>query len=152
MLDFWIFRSFGRADEPDGGWYAGGQCVSEGVDGGGGALVSVVAEGDAAPVRRRLSRSPWAAVGVAVAVSVGGGGLLTASAAPATDDPSSTVTIVPCRLLDTRQSTGERTAPIGDGETVTLQAFGTNGDCTITDVRNRGRNGVGVQEGLYSGQ
>ncbi len=79
-----------------------------------------------------MSRSRWAAVGAAVAVSVGGGGLLTASAAPSPGgEASSTVAIVPCRFLDTRSSTGERTTPIGDGETVTLDAFGTHGGCTI---------------------
>ena len=53
------------------------------------------------PERRGLWRSRWAAVGAAVAVSLGAGGLLVAQAAPA---PSgSTVTNVsPVRILDTR--------------------------------------------------
>ena len=79
-----------------------------------------------------MSRSRWAAVGAAVAVSVGGGGLLTASAAPeAGGEASSTIAIVPCRFLDTRLSTSERTTPFGGGETVDLAAFGTHGGCTI---------------------
>lgn len=93
---------------------------------------SFTAHLDSGSERRRVSRSRWAAVGAAVAVSLAGGGLLTASAAPAsTGDASSTVPIVPCRLLDTRMSTGERTAPLGDDETLTVNVFDTNGDCTI---------------------
>ena len=64
-----------------------------------------------------------------------GGGLLTASAAPSTSgEASSTVPIVPCRFLDTRSSTGERTSPLGADETVTLLAFGAHGGCTIPDA------------------
>ena len=50
--------------------------------------------------RRRLWRSRWAAIGAAVAVSLGGGGLFVANAA--TSAPSSVVTIDPVRILDTR--------------------------------------------------
>ena len=79
-----------------------------------------------------MGRSRWAAVGAAVAVSVGGGGLLTASAAPESAGAvSSTIAIVPCRFLDTRLSTGERTSPFSGGETVTFPAFGNHGGCTI---------------------
>ena len=50
--------------------------------------------------RRRLRRSRWAAIGAAVAVTIGGGGLIAVDAASST--PSSTVTITPVRVLDTR--------------------------------------------------
>jgi hypothetical protein len=50
--------------------------------------------------RRRLWRSRWAAIGAAVAVTFGGGGLFVANAA--SSPPSSVVTIDPVRILDTR--------------------------------------------------
>ena len=57
---------------------------------------SVAVSGD----RRRLWRSRWAAIGAAVAVTLGGGGIFVANAA--TSAPSSVVTIDPVRILDTR--------------------------------------------------
>jgi hypothetical protein len=51
-------------------------------------------------VRRGLWRSRWAAIGAAVAVTLGGGGLFVANAASSV--PSSVVTIDPARILDTR--------------------------------------------------
>ena len=54
--------------------------------------------------RRRLWRSRWAAIGAAVAVTIGGGGLIAVDAASST--PSSTVTITPVRVLDTRTDVG----------------------------------------------
>jgi hypothetical protein len=50
--------------------------------------------------RRALWRSRWAAIGAAVAVTFGGGGLFVANAASSA--PSSVVTIDPARILDTR--------------------------------------------------
>ena len=50
--------------------------------------------------RRSLWRSRWAAVGAAVAVTLGGGGVFVANAA--TGVSSSVVTIDPVRILDTR--------------------------------------------------
>lgn len=50
--------------------------------------------------RRMLWRSRWAAIGAAVAVTLGGGGLFVASAA--TSAPSSIVAIDPIRIVDTR--------------------------------------------------
>jgi hypothetical protein len=50
--------------------------------------------------RRRLWRSRWAAIGAAIAVTFGGGGLFVANAASSV--PSSVVTIDPVRILDTR--------------------------------------------------
>ena len=50
--------------------------------------------------RRYLWRSRWAAIGAAVAVSFGGGGLFVANAASSA--PSSVVSIDPVRILDTR--------------------------------------------------
>lgn len=54
-------------------------------------------------VRSRLWRSRWAAIGAAVAVTLGGGGLFAVSAA---SPESSTVAIDPARILDTRTDVG----------------------------------------------
>ena len=54
--------------------------------------------------RMHLRRSRWAAVGAAVAVSIGGGGLFVANAA--SSPASSVVTIDPVRILDTRTDLG----------------------------------------------
>jgi hypothetical protein len=54
--------------------------------------------------RRGLWRSRWAAIGAAVAVTLGGGGFFAVSAASSV--PSSVVTIDPLRILDTRTDLG----------------------------------------------
>ena len=54
--------------------------------------------------RRGLLRARWAAIGAAVAVTLGGGGIFVANAA--TSVPSSVVTIDPVRILDTRTDVG----------------------------------------------
>ncbi len=54
--------------------------------------------------RRSLWRSRWAAIGAAVAVTFGGGGLFVANAA--SSPASLTVTIDPVRILDTRTDVG----------------------------------------------
>ena len=51
-----------------------------------------------------LWRSRWAAIGAAVAVALGGGGLLVASAADGV--PSSFVAVTPARVVDTRVDLG----------------------------------------------
>ena len=82
----------------------------------------------------RNHRARWAAIGAAVAVSIGAGGIITlANAAGGT---ASTFTpITPCRLLDTRPApaatgaTPPRQVPIGQGETITVPARGDFGKC-----------------------
>ena len=76
-------------------------------------------------------------------VHVGAAALLTAGAMTAftvgqqvfavSSSASSFVSIVPCRLVDTRPDSevGSRTTPIGPEETATLSVSGTNGDCII---------------------
>ena len=80
-----------------------------------------------------VNRIRWAALGAAIAVSVGGGVTLVATASGA-GRSSSFVPIVACRLADTRsgESVGARSTPIGAGETAMFQVTGTNGGCTIT--------------------
>ncbi|MEO8267382.1 MAG: hypothetical protein ABI706_17920 [Ilumatobacteraceae bacterium] len=91
----------------------------------------------------RNHRARWSAIGAAVAVSIGAGGLITfASAAGGT---ASTFTpITPCRLLDTRvdgPATGEplpRNTPIGQGETLTVTARGNFGKCVALSASATG--------------
>ena len=83
--------------------------------------------------RQQVSRLRWAAIGAAVAVTLGGGTIAFVTAAgPGT--ASVFVPITPCRLLDTRpnpQTVGPRATPIGAAETLTVQVTGANGQCTI---------------------
>ena len=51
-----------------------------------------------------LWRTRWAAIGAAVAVAVGAGGLLAASAAESV--PSSFIAVTPVRLVDSRVALG----------------------------------------------
>src|SRR5262245_39870633 len=69
---------------------------------------------------RACLRGRWSALGAAVAVTLGFGGLLTASAAGSTG-ASSFVPITPCRLLDTRagDAVGPRSEPLHVGDTYT---------------------------------
>ena len=91
----------------------------------------------------RNHRARWSAIGAAVAVSIGAGGLITfASAAGGT---ASTFTpITPCRLLDTRvdgPATGEtlpRNTPLGQGETLTVTARGNFGKCVALSATATG--------------
>ena len=67
-------------------------------------------------------RSRWAAVGAAVAVTLGAGGMVAVNAAPS--EPSSFVSIEPTRILDTRSDVG-LDGPFVSGEAQTLQVTGT---------------------------
>jgi hypothetical protein len=79
-------------------------------------------------------RSRWAAIGAAVAVTLGAG-----AAAPHLVGATSTSTdnvfvpITPCRITDTRADAqvGPRGVRLGADETHTVDAHGTNGRCTI---------------------
>jgi hypothetical protein len=90
----------------------------------------------AAPVRRE-GRARWAAIGAAIAVSVGAGGLMSASAAPISSGERATyVPINPCRVMDTRQAPetkGPRNSPLQANETHTITVWGLQGDCNIPD-------------------
>jgi hypothetical protein len=85
----------------------------------------------AAPVSHRAR---WTAIGAAVAVVLGAGGLMTATAVGNNGTRSVFVAITPCRVMDTRpapQTVGPRATPIGGGETHTIAITGTNGNCTV---------------------
>ena len=72
-----------------------------------------------------LSRSRWAAIGAAVAVTLGAGGLISVNAA---NDTSSLVPITPARILDTRS--GDRVGSLdtaGASDPYRLKVVGTDG-------------------------
>lgn len=79
-----------------------------------------------------MIRTRWAAIGAAVAVTLGAGGIgLVSATGPA--GAVAFVPITPCRLIDTRpapQQVGTRVGPIGAGEAATLDSYGTVGECT----------------------
>ncbi|TPW13995.1 MAG: hypothetical protein FD127_1697, partial [Acidimicrobiaceae bacterium] len=80
------------------------------------------------------TRSRWAAIGAAVAVSMGAGGVLTTSASVDFGVRTVLVPITPCRLIDTRRPTdnvGPRATPLGAGEIYEAAVRGANGRCTI---------------------
>lgn len=79
-----------------------------------------------------MMRSRWAAIGAAVAVTLGAGSIAVAGATVSTGDRPVLVPITPCRLMDTRAgaAVGPRSTPIGASETYTVTARGDNGNCT----------------------
>jgi len=83
-------------------------------------------------IRSDVSRSRWAAIGASLAVAIGAGGLLTASAADSA--PTTYVAITPCRVVDTRagsDNVGPRATAIGNGETYSTPFVGAVGRCNI---------------------
>lgn len=81
---------------------------------------------------RQVSRARWAAIGAAVAVSIGAGGVGLTHAI-SNDGGSIFVPITPCRLFDTRpapSTVGPRSTKLDAGETYTQQVTGNNGQCT----------------------
>src|SRR5262245_20698253 len=72
-------------------------------------------------MRTHLLRSRWAAIGAAIAVSsLGGGSILAASASGETNSSTTFISIVPTRVLDTR----EASSPI--------HTLGPNGHATLS--------------------
>ena len=79
-------------------------------------------------------RARWAAIGAAVAVTLGAGGLMTATAVQNSGEKSTFVAITPCRVMDTRpapRTVGSRSTPLGPAETHTIQITGQNGSCEL---------------------
>ncbi len=86
---------------------------------------------------RRSLRARWAAIGAAVAVSVGAGGGFGLADAMAGDSGAGYSAITPCRLVDTRPgdaNVGPRSTPFGAGESVTVAARGAQGRCSATQL------------------
>lgn len=82
---------------------------------------------------QHFNRTRWAAIGAAVAITLGAGGLASVDAAVSSDDGAVFVPITPCRLVDTRgaSTVGPRSRPLGAAETHVVDAHGAEGDCTI---------------------
>lgn len=83
--------------------------------------------------RNGFLRTRWAAIGAAVAVSLGTGGIGLVHATVDSGDRPILVDINPCRLTDTRPDTqvGPRATPLGEGEQYDITAHGANGNCNI---------------------
>jgi hypothetical protein len=83
--------------------------------------------------RPRLNRSRWAAIGAAVAVSLGAGGFGLANATISEGEMPVYIAIDPCRLTDTRPQflVGPRATPYGPNETVTWVGTGAQGNCNV---------------------
>jgi len=78
-------------------------------------------------------RARWAAIGAAVAVVAGTGGVAWSGATNAQLTPSQTL-ISPCRIMDTRSgpnNVGPRATPLNGDEIYTIQVTGLNGNCNI---------------------
>jgi hypothetical protein len=83
--------------------------------------------------RRTPAISRLAVAAAVIALGVIGAGLMTAAAA-GSSKASALVPITPCRLLDTRSgadNVGDRSTPIGHGETFVVPVWGSHGKCTI---------------------
>jgi hypothetical protein len=79
-------------------------------------------------------RTTWAAIGAAVAVTLGAGGIGVVRATVSSGDRPIFVSITPCRLVDTRpapSTVGSRNTPLNPAEIATFTVHGTNGNCTI---------------------
>jgi hypothetical protein len=77
--------------------------------------------------RSEFSRSRWAAIGAAVAVSIGAGGFFVAHAA-VSSNPAVFHALSPVRVFDTRNGTGGvPVAPLLPGGTLDVQMTGVNG-------------------------
>jgi hypothetical protein len=101
---------------------------------------------------RGLIRSRWAAIGAAVAVTLGGGGLIGVSAA--SGDASSLKTVTPTRIMDTRQGSDGKVS----GETVALQVTGevttyaSDGTTPAATVVPAGANAVSLNLTVTQGE
>ena len=81
-----------------------------------------------------VSRARWAAIGAAVAVSLGVGGVAVTNAVVSSGEKAVFIPITPCRLFDLRPApdqVGTRGDPLGPGETYTEKVRGINGNCNI---------------------
>lgn len=90
------------------------------------------------PAKSNRLRTRWAAIGAAVAVSIGAvgvGGLNLVSAEVSSGDRPVFVPITPCRLVDTRpapNNTGVQPGPIGPKDTYVIQVRGNTDPCPAT--------------------
>jgi hypothetical protein len=86
-------------------------------------------------VERSSHRARWAAVGAAIAVALGAGGIGIASATISSGEKAAFVPITPCRVMDTRpapDTVGIRSAPLGPADTHTIAVVGASGNCNVS--------------------
>jgi hypothetical protein len=78
-------------------------------------------------------RTRWAAIGAAIAVTIGGGAIGIVRASVDSGERGVFIPITPCRLFDTRatDTVGPRSTPLTTGDTHTQKVHGVNGNCTI---------------------
>jgi hypothetical protein len=78
-------------------------------------------------------RSRWVAIGAAVAVTLGFGGVRLANATIASGERNVFVPIVPCRVADTRAgaTVGARALPLLKDDEFSITVRGKNGNCDI---------------------
>ena len=83
-------------------------------------------------------RVRWAAIGAAVAVTLGAGTVATVHAIQTSGERLTYVATTPCRLIDTRPepqfNVGARTTPLGPTEAITVDARGAQGNCTPAEL------------------
>jgi hypothetical protein len=88
-----------------------------------------------AAVNTPFRRGRWAAIGAAVAVTIGGGAVVPFVSATSSSGTRAVVTsITPCRLFDTRpapNTVGPRATPLGQGDTHASAGRGVVGNCNI---------------------
>ena len=80
-----------------------------------------------------LPRVRWAAIGAALALVAGVGGVRLVSASGGAVTPEQTL-ITPCRLMDTRpapRTVGPRATPLVGGEVYSVDVVGSNGNCAL---------------------
>jgi hypothetical protein len=80
-------------------------------------------------------RGRWAAIGAAIAVSLGAGGFGIASATVSSGERAVFVPITPCRVMDTRpapDTVGSRAVPLGAADTHTITVVGASGNCNVS--------------------
>ena len=81
-----------------------------------------------------INRTRWAAIGAAIAVTVGGGVITVANATVSEGTRAVFVPNTPCRLFDMRPApnqVGPRGTALTTNETYTQQVVGNNGNCSI---------------------
>ena len=96
-------------------------------------------------------RSKWAAVGAAVAVTLGAGGIGITHATTSSGEMPIYLPIEPCRLADTRPDfqVGDRGTPLGAAETYTLSGEGAVPTANLTGPQGSGLvSSLGLADGL----
>lgn len=81
-----------------------------------------------------LMRTRWAAIGAAVAVTLGAGGISLTHAVIDSGVKNVLVPVEPCRLVDNRtapDTVGPSDDPLPAGTPVTFDSFGANGNCVL---------------------